>query len=149
MRFTNPPFRSEEEASQFLDRMRWRDEVTCPRCGNADRGFYDMAQARGVASQKSPKGKIRFGLRKCKICRLEFRCTYGTPFHGMKVPLDVLLAAIVRLNNPYTIWSVTDLSRELGVNRDTVTRLVGAVRANSNLKRRRGIDHRELTLEVT
>lgn len=65
----------------------------------------------------------------------------------MKVPLDVLLAAIVHLNNQYAIWSVTGLSRELGVKRDTVTRLVAAVRTNSDLKRQRGIDQRELTLE--
>ncbi|MEJ2458718.1 MAG: hypothetical protein P8Y58_11450, partial [Novosphingobium sp.] len=72
--------------------------------------------------------------------------TYGTPFHGMKVPLDVLLAAIVLLNNRSSI-SATDLSKELGIKRETVVRLFAAVRANTALRTRRGINQRELTLE--
>jgi len=147
MRFINPPFRSEEEASQFLERMRWPDNVTCPKCGNANRGFYDMAQCKGTASKKSPEGKIRHGLKKCRACRLEFRSTYGTPFHGIKVPLDVLLAAIVLLNNRTSISSFSALSNELGVKRDTATRLFDAVRANANLRVQRGVNRRELTLE--
>lgn len=146
MRFKNFPYRSEEEASQFLDKMRWPDGITCPKCGNAEMGFYDMAWGRGTTSKKSPKGKIRFGLRKCRACRLEFRSTYGTPFHSMKVPLDILLAAIVLLNDRSSI-SATALSKELGIKRDTVARLFAAVRANRALRIRRGINQRDLTLE--
>lgn len=122
-RFSNSPFRSEAEAAEFLDGMRWPHGVACPGCGNRDRPIYDMSQSRGVPSSRNPDGKIRHGLRKCSACRLEFRATYGTPFQGLKVPLDVLLAVIVLHDDPQEVDSVAALSRRLGIKRETVSRI--------------------------
>lgn len=138
-RFSNYPFRSEAEASDFLERMRWPGGVTCPVCGNKDRPIHNRSQSRGVASRRNPDGKMRHGLKKCSACRSEFRSTFGTPFHGLKVPLDVLLAAIV-LHHNSQVRSISELSRALGIKRDTVARILVAADENELLRRQRLAD---------
>lgn len=123
MRFKNHPFRSEAEAAAFLDNMRWPNGLQCPRCLNKSTFFYDMSHVRGNISARYPNGKPKIGLKKCGMCRLEFRSTTGTPFENVKVPLDILLAAIVICKDCNFDIGSGRLSEMLGVKRHTAASL--------------------------
>lgn len=66
----NRLFPDEAACRNHLFRVRWPQEVFCPRCENES--FYNI---------------LSRGLMECKECRLQFSVTTGTVMHGTKLPL--------------------------------------------------------------
>lgn len=67
----------------------------CPHCENADQDKIGrLANVRSKPSKKHPKGVVRFGLRKCYVCRSQFTVRKGTIFEDSGLPLRLWLQAI-------------------------------------------------------
>lgn len=72
---------TEDEAREYLERVRWPEGPVCPHCGDTERS-------------KALKGEAhRPGLFKCYSCRKQFTVTVGTVMHRSRTPLKKWLLA--------------------------------------------------------
>lgn len=93
---------SDDDAFAVFKEMRWPNgEVVCPRCGGVDP--YVCAGREW----------------KCRACRRRFTVTSGTLFHGRKLAIRDILAAIALFVNGASGVSALRMARELNVQHKT------------------------------
>src|SRR4030095_10000937 len=95
-------FASEEACRKALFEMRWRDGLTCPRCGH--RGFCEL-KARKVFQ--------------CHRCKKQVSLRAGTVFQDSKLPLTTWFLALYHLSQSKGGISSIELGRRLGVKQPT------------------------------
>lgn len=100
-------FADAEKAREFMEKMLWKDGVTCPHC-KAKRAYKLEAKA------DSKKGG-RKGLWKCAECRKQFTVTVGTIFEDSRIPLNKWLLAIHLICSSKKGMSAHQLHRMLGI----------------------------------
>jgi len=118
---------SDDEAKQVFRHIRWTDtdgEPVCPKCGHTE--SYDLATRQ---------------VYKCKACSKQYSITSGTIFHGRKLAVRDILAAIAIFINGAKGCSALKLSRDMGVDYKTAFVLlhkmreaIGVARDNGALK---------------
>ena len=112
---SDPRFHNEPDAFKYLERIVWPNGVVCPHCGVEGGRVYDLAGVRGKPSKKSPKGAIRYGLKKCGECRQQFTAKVGTVFEHARMPLHKMLQAVHLIVSSKKGISSHQLSRVLEV----------------------------------
>jgi transposase-like protein len=80
-------FHNERSAFRHLEKLLWKDGVTCPKCGTVGRA----GRLEGV---KGKNAKVRLGLWKCYACRSQFTVRVGTVFEHCRIPLHKCLQAV-------------------------------------------------------
>ncbi len=83
------------DAYRFLEALRWGEgEPTCPRCDN--RGAIYINPRNGVSRRTSNRDGVMSERRvwKCRTCRKQFSALTGTPFHGTRIPANVLVSVL-------------------------------------------------------
>ena len=70
---TEPHFHNEDAAREYLERLRWPSERSCPHCGTVGRSF--ATQKRGVYRCGEPE------------CRMDFTVTTKTVMESSHIPL--------------------------------------------------------------
>lgn len=104
-------FSTQRKCEKHLQRQRWPDGITCPRCGT--RRPYLLKTQR---------------LWECRSCKYQFSVTAGTIFHRSKVPLPKWYTAIwLMCNSPKGI-SAKALERHLGVHYETAWYMAKRIR---------------------
>ncbi len=93
---------TEEEARQYLEKLRWPDCPVCPHCG-------------GVNARKLEGKSTRAGVHKCRDCRKQFTVTVGTIFERSHLPLRHWVYAFARMCAAKKGISAKQLERELGI----------------------------------
>lgn len=94
---------SEDEAREYLERLRWPHGPVCPHCGAVD----NAAKLEGKAT--------RPGVYKCRECRKQFTVTVNTIFHRSHIPLRTWLIAFAMMCASKKGISALQLQRELGL----------------------------------
>lgn len=115
---------SDDEARSAFKAGRWAStdgEPVCPQCGCMD--HYDLATRQ---------------VYKCKGCAKQYSITSGTIFHGRKLQLRDILAAIAIFINRAKGYSALQLSRDLSVDYKTAFVLLHKVREAIGLARSEG-----------
>lgn len=93
---------SEDQAREYLEKIRWAGGRTCPHCGSTR--SYAM------------KGKTtRPGLYKCSGCRKPFTVTLGTIFQGSHIGLRDWVIAFHLMCSSKKGISALQLQRNLGL----------------------------------
>ena len=105
-------FQSEEKCRAYLEALRWRDGVSCPRC----------------ASRKISR-VLKRGQFDCDSCRYQFSVTAGTIFHDSHLPLWKWLLATYMMVGAKKGVSASQLKRTLVVSYKTAWYLCHRVRA--------------------
>jgi len=100
-------FSSEEKARELMEKMLWKDGVTCPHC-NAKTAYR-------IQAKEGSKTGARKGLWKCAECRKQFTVTVGTIFEDSRIPLNKWLLAIHLLCSSKKGFSAHQLHRSLGI----------------------------------
>jgi len=100
----DPRFTDPVAAAEYLEGLRWADNVVCPHCGESEREPYRL---------KSNATTRR--LWKCRTCRKQFTVTVGTIFESSHVPLNKWLAAFYLLCSSKKGMSAHQLHRMLDV----------------------------------
>ncbi len=116
---------SEDQARTAFRNIRWADtdgEPVCPSCGCFE--SYDLKTRR---------------VYKCKGCGKQYSITSGTIFHGRKLEVRDLLAAIAIFINGAKGYSALQLSRDLDVDYKTAFVLLHKVREAIALARDSGV----------
>src|ERR1700722_11387443 len=80
-------FSDEDEAREFIEKLRWPDGPVCPHCGV----IYNAYRLEPKPSKKNTH--VRKGVWKCGGCREQFTVTVGTIFEDSHIPLSKWLLA--------------------------------------------------------
>jgi transposase-like protein len=104
--------RSEAEAYEFVERLRWKGTPVCPHCGS-ERVFYLQPKGDG---RKTRTGKVsERRVWKCGACRKQFSALTGTIFQGTKVELRIWLVVVVEMAANKTGMAAREIERKYGV----------------------------------
>ncbi len=102
---------TQESCISYLEKLRWNNVPVCPYCG----------------SEKSSKRKGEFR-HKCYKCNRSFSVLIGTIMESTKLPLPKWFTAIALILNAKKGISSLQLSRDLGVNKNTAWYLQKRIR---------------------
>jgi hypothetical protein len=119
------PFDDDAAARELLERLRWPDGPTCPRCA---------AHGPDVFRISGEKHSHRAGLYQCKPCRRQFSVTVGTAFERQRIPLSTWVRAAHEFSYEGPLYgrdqygrpkppSLTVLKTKIGVSYPTVLRI--------------------------
>jgi transposase-like protein len=100
-------FKSDDEAREYLERLRWPEGPVCPHCKGV--------KAYKLTPRLDSKKPARAGLWKCAACRKQFSVTVGTIFEDSHIPVGKWLSAIYLLCASKKGMSAHQLHRMLGV----------------------------------
>lgn len=97
-------FSTEEVCREYLEKIRWNGEPSCPHCG----------------CQRAYRYKDGRNFRcSSKTCRKDFSVTVGLIFENSKVPLTTWFAAVYLVTAHKKGISSCQLARDLGVSQKT------------------------------
>jgi transposase-like protein len=119
------PFDDDTAARELLERLRWPNGPTCPRCAG---------RAPDVFRIGGEKHSHRDGLNQCKPCRHQFSVTVGTALERQRIPLSTWVRAAHAFSSdgyPYRKDKhhklkpppLTELQAKIGVSYPTVLRI--------------------------
>lgn len=108
----NKLYSTDDKCRELLERLRWPEGVTCPRC--KDRRVSRM------------KDYARF---ECVGCEYQFTVTSGTIFHDSHLPLPTWFLAVLLLCEAKKGMSAMQIKRTLGVAYKTAWYLCHRIRA--------------------
>ncbi len=102
---TNPIFKDETKAREWLEARVWPNGVVCPHCGAID------------TSTKLEGEAHRSGVYQCNEseCREQFTVTVGTLFERSKIPLTKWLMVIFLMSSSKKGMSTNQIHRMIGV----------------------------------
>lgn len=92
-------FNDEQACRDYLEKARWGDDITCPKCGVVGESY------------KYTDGK----LFKCGACRKQFTVRVGSIFEDSKLPLQKWFLAIYLATSLKKGISSIQLSKYLGI----------------------------------
>ncbi len=105
-------FDTDAECRAYLEELRWKEGVLCPRCGS-----------------KSISRIRKRGQFDCDGCRYQFSVTAGTIFHDSHLPLPKWFVAVYLLCESKKGMSANQLKRILKVSYKTAWYLCHRIRA--------------------
>ena len=109
-------FQTQEQAVEYLEKVRWRGRPHCPYCGSVRVGRHASGD-RSVARWQ------------CRDCHRAFAVTVGTLFHGTHVPLRNWFLVLALMLNAKKSASAYQIARDVGMRRPTVWSMMQRVRA--------------------
>src|SRR5262249_47134048 len=93
---------TEDEAREFIERVRWPDGPVCVHCGS-------------VVVYKLGGKSTRPGLFKCRDCKGQFTVRVGTVFEDSHIPLHKWVLALHLMCSSKKGISAKQLQRNLGL----------------------------------
>jgi len=108
-------FQNQEQAVEYLEKVRWGDRPFCPYC---------MSHSVG----RHASGDRKLARWQCRDCTRAFAVTVGTLFHGTHVPLRNWFLTLALMLNGQKSASAYQISRDLGMRRATVWSMMHRIR---------------------
>lgn len=78
--------RTEADAYEFLEDLRWNGEPVCPHCRSERKPYFLKPQNGSTRKTRTGSASAR-RVWKCAECRRQFSVLTGTIFHGTKIPV--------------------------------------------------------------
>lgn len=119
--------RTEADAYEVLEQMRWGDQPVCPHCGSV-RKHYFLTPANGRSRKTRTGAPTERRVWKCADCRKQFTATTGTIFHATKVPLRIWLLVIYDACTAKNGISAREVERKYGLTAKTAWFLMHRLR---------------------
>lgn len=108
-------FQTQDQAIEYLEKVRWHGEPTCPYCGSLRVGHH----------ASSDRAKSRW---QCHDCTRAFAVTVGTLFHGTHIPLRDWFLVLALMLNAKKSASSHQISRDIGKRLATVWSMMHRIR---------------------
>lgn len=96
---------TEEQAREYIEKIRWPNGPVCPHCGGTKVGTIAANQDR----------EVRAGLHTCLSCMKQFTVTVDTVMHRSHIPLRQWLLAFHLMSSSKKGVSALQLQRNLGL----------------------------------
>lgn len=113
-------FPTQESCIAHLEKIRWADNPTCPRCTSEN------------VARKTIRGKT--GEWNCHLCKSTFNVMTKTMFQGTQVPLQKWFLAICLMANAKKSLSSPQLARDLDLTQPTALYMQHRIRAEMGRK---------------
>lgn len=108
-------FQTQEQAIEYLEKVRWHGEPSCPYCGSLSVGRHASGDRKMMRWQ-------------CRDCTRAFSVTVGTLFHGTHVELRNWFLVLALMLNAKKSASAYQIARDLGMRRPTVWSMMQRIR---------------------
>lgn len=108
-------FQTQEQAVEYLERIRWAGQPNCPYCGSLSVGRHASGDREMTRWQ-------------CRDCARAFAVTVGTLFHGTHVPLRNWFLVLALMLGAKKSASSYQISRDLGMRRATIWSMMHRIR---------------------
>jgi len=108
-------YHDEDNCRSYLEELRWRNGVACPRCGSMS-----------ISRIEKPR------VFDCNSCRYQFSVTAGTIFHDSHLPLWKWFATMYLMIESKKGISANQVKRTIGVSYKTAWYLCHRIRASMN-----------------
>jgi len=108
-------FQTQEQALEYLEKVRWAGRPHCPYCGSLSIGRH------ASGDRNMPRWQ-------CRDCSRAFAVTVGTPFHGTHIPLRNWFLVLALMLNAKKSASAYQIARDLGMRRPTVWSMMQRLR---------------------
>lgn len=105
--------KTEFDAISFLEKLRWRDEITCHRCG----------------SPRITRLTGRTGRYRCAGCRRQFSVRTGTPMESSRLPISIWIRGLWLILSSSNGISSVKLGEMLGIQQKSAWFLAHRARA--------------------
>ena len=124
-------FNSEKICKDYLEQIRWAEEIKCvyQGCGHDKVYRYDNERT-----------------FKCSGCDRQFNVRTGPIFHKSKIPLTTWCAAMYLISLQQKSISITKLSEDIGVSMKTTSAMNRAIRIQFGMYVRKKIPGRKRTI---
>lgn len=110
-------FKTQEQAVEYLEQVRWKGQPVCPYCQGKRVGRHAGGdERRGVARWQ------------CYDCGRAFAVTVGTIFHGTHIQLRNWYLCIALMLHAKKSASAYQIARDLGMRRPTVWSMMHRIR---------------------
>ena len=106
--------RTEADAYEYLESLRWPEKPVCPHCGVMNDHYY-LAPANGLTRTTTRGSESQRRVWKCKDCRKQFSVLTGTIFHGSKVPLKTWIFVFFEMCANKNGIAAREIARKYGV----------------------------------
>lgn len=119
--------KTEADAYEYLESLRWpTGEPTCPHCRSVGATFVAPADGRSRKTRTGAVSERR--VWRCRSCRKQFSVLTGTPFHGTKVSVRVLVFVIFEMCTSKNGVSAREIERKYGLCSRTAWLLMHRIR---------------------
>lgn len=108
-------FKTQEQAVEFLEGVRWRGKPICPYCKSEKVCRHASGDRAGIRWQ-------------CEACHRAFSVTVGTIFHGTHISLRNWFLVLGLMLNAKKSASAYQIARDLGMRRPTVWSMMHRIR---------------------
>lgn len=108
-------FQTQEQALEYLEKVRWRGQPHCPYCGSVSVGRH-------------ASGDRNMARLQCRDCTRAFAVTVGTLFHGTHIPLRNWFLVLALMLNAKKSASSYQIARDIGMRRPTVWSMMQRIR---------------------
>jgi transposase-like protein len=88
--------RTEADAYEFLENLRWNGQPVCPHCGSVRKPYF-LRPANGTSRETRTGSASQRRVWKCADCRKQFSVLTGTIFHGTKIPVRIWVMVIFEM----------------------------------------------------
>ena len=105
--------RSEADAWEFLEELRWPGGVECPKCHGSD--VYLVKPKNGHSRRTSSGSMSERRTWNCRTCRRQFSATTGTMMHGTKIPLRTWVLVIFEMCASKNGIAAREIERKYGL----------------------------------
>lgn len=119
--------RSEADAYEYLERLRWNGETVCPHCGEIGTAYF-LKPSNGTSRATRTGSRSQRRVWKCKGCRKQFSVLTGTIFHGTKIPVQVWLFVIFEMCASKNGVSAHEIERKYDLTPKTAWFMVHRIR---------------------
>lgn len=106
--------RTEADAYEYLEELRWAGQPFCPHCGSVDEHYF-LTPANGTSRKTRTGSATERRVWKCRSCRKQFTVLTGTIFHGTKIPVRKWLLVIFDMASAKNGMSAREIERKYGL----------------------------------
>jgi len=110
--------RTEADAYQYLENLRWPNGITCPTCHGSD--VYLIAPGNGISRKATNGALTQRRVWNCRDCRRanrspQFSAISGTALHATKAPVRVWVLVLFDMISAKNGISAREIERKYGV----------------------------------
>lgn len=119
--------RTEADAYQLLEELRWGNEPVCPHCGTIDRATY-INPVNGESRRTRTGSVSERRVWKCNACRKQFSVLTDTFFHGTKISIRTWVLVILEMCASKNGVAAREIERKYDVTNKTAWFMLHRIR---------------------
>jgi len=119
--------RTEADAYEFLEELRWGDAPVCPHCGSVRKPYF-LKPRNGTSRATRTGSASERRVWKCADCRKQFSVLTGTIFHGTKISVRKWVFVVFEMCSSKNGVAAKEIERKYDVDSKTAWFMLHRIR---------------------